>query len=183
MPHEWPVRQAQVHNLLTQMCYFCSHTGSLLHLHSEQSLLERGGRNHLNLSHRYIEDLLAKRGFTERKPLRVRSRILNMASLNVTNASRRRETGPCPFCGRRLALTFHHLIPKKVHRRARYRRRFSREELALGIYLCRDCHDGIHATYSEVELATALSSPEALAGDSVLARHFAWVGRQRRRLI
>ena len=148
MPHEWPVRQAQVHNLLTQMCYFCSHTGSLLHLHSEQSLLERGGRNHLNLSHRYIEDLLAKRGFTERKPLRVRSRILNMASLNVTNASRRRETGPCPFCGRRLALTFHHLIPKKVHRRARYRRRFSREELALGIYLCRDCHDGIHATYS-----------------------------------
>lgn len=81
-----------------------------------------------------------------------------------------------------MALTFHHLIPKKVHRRQRYRRRFSREQLALGIYLCRDCHDGIHATYSEGELAGALSSPEALAADPVLARHFAWVGRQRRRL-
>lgn len=137
----------------------------------------------LNLSHRDIEDLRAERGIAVRKPLRVRSRILNMASFTVTNVFRRREAGPCPFCGRRLALTFHHLIPKKVHRRSRYRRRFSREELALGIYLCRDCHDGIHATYSEVELAEALSSPEALASDSVLARHFTWVGRQRRRLI
>ena len=137
----------------------------------------------LNLSHRDIEDLRAERGIAVRKPLRVRSRILDMASFTVTNVFRRREAGPCPFCGRRLALTFHHLIPKKVHRRSRYRRRFSREELALGIYLCRDCHDGIHATYSEVELAEALSSPEALASDLVLARHFAWVGRQRRRLI
>ena len=136
-----------------------------------------------NFSHRDIEDLRAERGITVRKPLGVRSRILDMASFTVTNVFRRREAGPCPFCGRRLALTFHHLIPKKVHRRSRYRRRFSREELALGIYLCRDCHDGIHATYSEVELAEALSSPEALASDLVLARHFAWVGRQRRRLI
>jgi hypothetical protein len=82
-----------------------------------------------------------------------------------------------------LSLTFHHLIPKKLHRRPRYRRHFNREELALGVYVCRDCHDGIHATYSEVELAAALSSPEALAADPLLARHFAWVGRQRRRLV
>lgn len=103
-----------------------------------------------------------------------------MTSFVVTTPSRRVQSGPCPFCGRLLTLTFHHLIPKKVHRRSRYRRRFDREELASGIYLCRDCHDGIHANYTEVELAAALSSPEALAADPLLARHFAWVRRQRR---
>lgn len=86
----------------------------------------------------------------------------------------------CPFCRRRIALTFHHLIPKRVHRRRAYKRRYSRTELARGVYLCRDCHDGIHASYSELELATSYNTPESLAADPVLSRHFAWVARQRR---
>lgn len=89
--------------------------------------------------------------------------------------------GPCPLCGRRLTLTFHHLIPKKLHRRPRFKRRQGKDMLARGIYICRDCHDGIHATYSEIELAQRFSAPEAIAEDPALARHFAWVSRQRRR--
>jgi len=104
----------------------------------------------------------------------------DMSSVAITNRSRHSLTGLCPFCGRKLPLTFHHLIPRKVHRRPRYRQRYSRDQLARGIYLCRDCHDGIHDTYSEVELASTYFTPDRLAADPALARHFAWLSRQRR---
>lgn len=102
-------------------------------------------------------------------------------NLFVTTATRRARAGPCPLCGRRLTLTFHHLIPKKLHRRPRFKRRYSKELLARGIYICRDCHDGIHATYSEPELAQKFTSPEEIVVDPALVRHFAWLSRQRRR--
>ena len=101
--------------------------------------------------------------------------------MEVTTSTRRVVQGPCPFCGRRLSLTFHHLVPRKMHRRVRFRRRYTRDELALGIYVCRDCHDFVHRTYSEQELAARLSTPEALADDPILGRHFNWLRRQRRR--
>jgi hypothetical protein len=52
--------------------------------------------------------------------------------------------------------------------------------LAQGIYVCRDCHDGIHRTYSEQELAARFAAPEALLNDPVLNKHFRWLARQRR---
>ena len=100
--------------------------------------------------------------------------------LEVTSSSRRGRVAACPLCGRELKLTFHHLIPKKLHRRPRFKRHYSKESLALGIYVCRDCHDGIHAAYSEIELAQRFAEPEAIVQDPTLARHFAWVARQRR---
>ena len=99
----------------------------------------------------------------------------------VTLYRRARTDGECPLCDRHLALTFHHLIPRKLHRRKHYRRHYAREVLARGIYICRDCHDGIHSTYSEMELARERATPEALLADPALSRHFAWIGRQRRR--
>jgi hypothetical protein len=77
-------------------------------------------------------------------------------------------------------LTFHHLIPRKLHRRPRFRKQYERERLAQGIYVCRECHNAIHTTYTEMELAQGLASPEALLADPVLSRHFAWLSRQRR---
>lgn len=100
-------------------------------------------------------------------------------SIGELNRSRSRP-GRCPFCTREMPLTFHHLIPKKVHRRKRFKRTYSREALARGIFICRRCHDGIHDRYSEMELAKHLNTPEALAGDPRLKRHFDWVARQRR---
>jgi hypothetical protein len=101
--------------------------------------------------------------------------------VDVTTSTRRAVEGPCPFCGRRLALTFHHLVPRKMHRRPRFRRRYTREELARGIYVCRDCHDFIHRTYCEKDIAGRLSTPQALVEDPILQRHFRWLRRQRRR--
>lgn len=103
------------------------------------------------------------------------------ASKAGVQRTRRAQSGPCPCCGRRMALTFHHLIPRKLHRRTRFRKQYTRDRLAQGIYLCRECHDAIHATYPEMELARRLASLEALRGDAELARRFAWLSRQRRR--
>lgn len=93
--------------------------------------------------------------------------------------SLRKKFGVCACCGRETALTFHHLIPKKLHRRAFYRKNFTREALNQGINACRMCHDGIHDLYTEIELAKRFSTLAELLADDALHKHFAWVARQR----
>ena len=89
--------------------------------------------------------------------------------------------GVCPLCGFRIKLTLHHLIPRKVHRRKRFAKQYSREELNRGIYICRQCHNGVHDRYDEMTLARHFASLEALRADEDLQRHFAWVAKQKRR--
>lgn len=87
--------------------------------------------------------------------------------------------GECLFCKRECRLTFHHLIPRKVHRRAHYKKHFSKAELNEGVAICRQCHSGIHKQYDEMQLAKIFNTAEALAADATLQRHFAWVSKQR----
>lgn len=89
------------------------------------------------------------------------------------------KTGKCQLCGRQTALTFHHLIPRKVHRRPRFRKRYDRETLQAGIALCRLCHNGVHRLYDEMTLARDLSTLAALSSDPAIRRHVAWVMKQR----
>lgn len=93
-----------------------------------------------------------------------------------------RKTRPerCETCGRSTALTFHHLIPRKLHRRPRFKRLYDRETLNAGVHVCRACHRGIHRSYDEMTLGREFNTLERLVGDPVLARHFAWVARQKR---
>ena len=96
-------------------------------------------------------------------------------------ATRRQPAGDrCATCGRRTPLTFHHLIPRKLHRRTRFRRHYTREDLNRGIHVCRPCHSGIHRRYDEMTLARDFSTLERLLADEDLCRHFAWVARQKR---
>ncbi len=98
---------------------------------------------------------------------------------NPVNRRRGKQRGECPCCKREAPLTFHHLIPKKLHRRVRFKRNYSRQTLSHGVYICRACHDGIHKAYDEMTLAKDFASLEALVADEALARHFEWVGRQK----
>ena len=86
---------------------------------------------------------------------------------------------PCACCRRRVPLTFHHLIPKKVHRRSHFKRNFKKAELQQGIAVCRLCHQGIHREYDEMTLARQFNTLTALMGDETLSRHFEWVAKQR----
>ena len=92
---------------------------------------------------------------------------------------RRTETAGCALCEREVALTFHHLIPRKVHRRTRFRRQYSRETLNEGVMLCRLCHRGVHRLYDEMTLATRLNTLDALQLDEAVQRHVVWVRKQR----
>ena len=49
----------------------------------------------------------------------------------LTQHRRGTKAGECPLCMRATELTFHHLIPKKMHRRRFFQKNYKREQLAL----------------------------------------------------
>jgi hypothetical protein len=87
----------------------------------------------------------------------------------------------CELCGRDKPLTFHHLIPRKNHRKARFRRRYTNQEMRhRGLYLCRPCHSGIHDLIpDEAELGERYNTLERLLAHEGIARHVAWVVKQK----
>ncbi|MFK7988961.1 MAG: hypothetical protein AB8I08_23285 [Sandaracinaceae bacterium] len=91
----------------------------------------------------------------------------------------------CRLCDRIRPLTFHHLIPRTLHRKPRYKRQFTREALQQGVMLCRDCHDAVHRFVSEKELGAVYRTLDALRAHPEIARFVAWVkgrpGRHRMR--
>lgn len=89
------------------------------------------------------------------------------------------KVGDCPLCGRTVPLTFHHLIPKKLHRRTRFKKRYSKPELNQGVFICRLCHNGIHDHYDEMTLAKEFNSFEKLQADLNIQRHAEWAAKQK----
>ena len=87
--------------------------------------------------------------------------------------------GICCLCNRNTDLTFHHLIPRKVHRRAYFKKNFTNQELNIGIDVCRQCHRVIHKSYNEMELAKIYNSKERLVAEPLLANQFDWISKQK----
>ncbi|WP_415890677.1 hypothetical protein ACMXYV_05030 [Neptuniibacter sp. SY11_33] len=78
-----------------------------------------------------------------------------------------------------MSLTFHHLIPKKMHRRSYFSKRYGREELNRGINICRFCHDAVHRAFDEMTLAKEFNSLEHLLSSPKIQRHIEWASKQR----
>jgi hypothetical protein len=89
------------------------------------------------------------------------------------------KMGRCPLCQRDVPLTFHHLIPKKLHRRTRFKKSFSKEHLNQGVFICRLCHNGIHDHYDEMTLAKEFGTFDQLQQDGNIRRHAQWVAKQK----
>lgn len=90
------------------------------------------------------------------------------------------EDGGCELCGQPRPLGFHHLIPRHNHDRRWFRLRFSLAEMRQrGLWLCRPCHDVLHAHFDEATLGRRLNTREALLAEPLIARHVAWARRQR----
>ena len=85
----------------------------------------------------------------------------------------------CELCQAGRELTFHHLIPKKVHRRAFFRRTYDREQLQQGVFLCRLCHRAVHRFYDEMTLARQFASLAALQASPELQKHVQWARKQK----
>jgi len=87
--------------------------------------------------------------------------------------------GICCLCKRETDLTFHHLIPRKVHRRAYFKKHFTKQELNVGIDVCRQCHRVIHKSFSEMELAKSFNSIDKLIAEPLLVNQFEWLSKQK----
>jgi hypothetical protein len=82
----------------------------------------------------------------------------------------------CQLCGRKVRhVTHHHLVPKTRHRNKRTRKRFSRQTLRRKVALCRPCHDMVHATLTEKELADQYHTLDALAEHPQVAEFVEWI--------
>lgn len=82
----------------------------------------------------------------------------------------------CELCGRAAPLTKHHLIPRSLHGKVRYRRRFARaERLTAILWVCHPCHRHLHAVLSERELADHYRSREALLGHPEIRAFVDWL--------
>jgi hypothetical protein len=104
------------------------------------------------------------------------------SSESLTSSTLRRrgaKAGECPLCRRSTALTFHHLIPKKMHRRRFFQKTYKRQQLAAGVYICRLCHNGVHQIFDEMTLAKCFNTLENLLQNEALQKHCQWVARQR----
>lgn len=87
----------------------------------------------------------------------------------------------CELCGRDKPLTKHHLIPRAVHGKKRFLKRYDKQEMRRrGIMLCRLCHGGIHDLYSEKELAERFTTLAALLADERVQQHIKWARKRKR---
>lgn len=90
------------------------------------------------------------------------------------------DTKCCELCSREVFTTWHHLIPRALHTKKRYIRRFGKQEMRTrGLDLCKLCHDGLHDIFTEKELGETYNTKEALLIDDRVRKHIQWVKRQK----
>lgn len=90
------------------------------------------------------------------------------------------QSDACALCERPVALSFHHLIPQRVHRKTWFRKQHSLDEMrSRGLWLCRLCHNAVHEHFDENTLGRRLNTLDALKAEPVLQRHIEWAARQR----
>ena len=89
----------------------------------------------------------------------------------------------CALCAQPSHLTFHHLIPKDLHRKRWVRERYPLPWLRnRGLWICRSCHTFLHRHFDERTLGERLHTLEALRAEPAVARHIAWASKQKRRV-
>ena len=83
----------------------------------------------------------------------------------------------CQLCGRRVqAVTKHHLIPRTRHSNKRNKKAFDRAEVKERVlWLCKPCHNQIHAVLTPKQLEFDYTTAEALATHAEIAKFLAWV--------
>ena len=93
---------------------------------------------------------------------------------------KRRRPGECELCARQVPLTFHHLIPRSLHKKRQVKERFDRDARTnSGLWICRLCHRQVHRLFPRRRLAEQLNSREALLSEPEMEKFLAWARRQR----
>jgi 5-methylcytosine-specific restriction endonuclease McrA len=88
----------------------------------------------------------------------------------------------CDLCGRVMkeGTTRHHLVPRAVHRKAQFKKRFSKDQMRTTVDFCRDCHRAVHDLLpDEKELARDYYTIELLREHPAIATFLEWVRKQK----
>lgn len=94
----------------------------------------------------------------------------------------------CQMCERIMPLTFHHLFPKKIHKRIEERKRGDKGEAVgipkhllrtCGIMICRPCHSMLHRTFDHRTLAEEKNTLEKICDDPKIISWIAYARKQR----
>jgi hypothetical protein len=109
----------------------------------------------------------------------IRSPMARLKQINIP--PRVKPISRCELCSREKPLTKHHLIPRAMHGKDRFVKKFGKQEMRQrGIMICRLCHNGIHDLIpDEKHLAETFNTIELLLAHAPLARHIEWVRKQK----
>lgn len=98
------------------------------------------------------------------------------------------DLNACQMCQRSMPLTFHHLFPKKIHKRIQERtykghsesKGIPKDELrTCGIMICRPCHSALHRTFDHEHLAKHLNSLGAILADERMQSWISYAAKQK----
>lgn len=78
-------------------------------------------------------------------------------------------------------LTFHHLIPRTLHSKKWYQKKYTKEELNHGVDICEDCHEALHDFITEKDLGKRYNTLDLLMTHPKVQKFTAWVSKQRKR--
>ncbi len=83
-----------------------------------------------------------------------------------------KKIGECELCSKENAvLTFHHLVPRKLHRKSIITKLFPETDLhTYGIMVCASCHKMIHKKINHFDLATEYNSLQKLKAHQELSK-------------
>ena len=92
--------------------------------------------------------------------------------------SKRLGTGPCELCNRERELTFHHLIPRTLHKNKWFKKNFTKEDMNSGINVCQDCHSSIHKFINEKDLGKNYNTKELLLSHEQVLKFVKWISKR-----
>ena len=81
----------------------------------------------------------------------------------------------CELCETGIVHNFHHFIPKTLHSNKWFKKRYTHEEMAQGLNLCKDCHHTIHDIEpKEKRLGRLFNTKEKLLSHPKISAYVKW---------
>ena len=81
----------------------------------------------------------------------------------------------CELCESGSIHNFHHLIPQTLHSNKWFKKRYTRQEMAQGLKICKECHDFIHdAEPNEKKLGRLFNTKEKLLSHPKISAYVKW---------
>ena len=86
----------------------------------------------------------------------------------------------CDFCSREKPLTFHHFIPRTLHKSKYYKKNYESSYLSNhGVNLCKDCHKSIHRMFTNKELGKFYNTKQKLLSNKKFRNYLKWAKKQK----